>query len=397
MCVRRAACRALEVRGCSERVLVIAPSFAGRVPGSLFLALVTHSSELHVRAQAPPLSRASQAEDVTASGVAFVELETSRDTYLVGEVFRLRLRFGFESECLRTALVQLFPRPLDVPAQVFAPALELLEGAQFLDSGDPPAGPSSALTFALDERIARATRGADEERGGRTYAVFEYERAIVATRPGQLALPAPLVGFAHATRFAEDFVLGSTPLDRRDVLVRGREARLTILPLPEEGRPPEFTGAVGAFAIRAVAEPRELEAGQSLKLTAVIEGQGDLSRCEPPHLADLDGFHLQGNLVERGAERLAVTFDLAPRDASVRAVPAIRFAYFDTTPPAGYRTLESRPIPIVVHSATARVPAAGAPEPIADGAGSTRLLVRGLLLLVVLTSLLLWRRARRQH
>src|SRR5262245_29903059 len=152
----------------------------------------------------------ARAEDATDSGLAFVELDTSRDTYLIGEPFLLRLRFGFERECLRTGLVQLFPRPLDVSAQVFAPELEQLDGAQFLDTGEPPTG----FTFALGERITRATRVADEERAGRTYGVFEYERRIAATRPGELDLAAPRLGFAHATRFRQDFVLGSVPLDR---------------------------------------------------------------------------------------------------------------------------------------------------------------------------------------
>ena len=286
----------------------------------------------------------ARAGDVTDSGLAFTELDAARDTYLLGEPFALRLRFGFERETLRTGLVQLFQRPLDVPVQVFAPALEHLEGLRFLAQSTPEKGAS----FVLDEAVVRATPVADEERAGRTYAVFEYERQVVATRPGELVLAAPLLGFAHATRFRQDFVAGTVPLDRADVLVRGRDLCITILPLPEEGRPADFSGAIGRFAIGAEAEPRELDQGQSLKLSLSITGPGDLSRCDPPDLAGLDGFHLQGSLVERSATQLAAIYDLAPDDAGVRAVPPIRFAYFDTTPPAGYRTIETEPIALVV-------------------------------------------------
>jgi hypothetical protein len=290
--------------------------------------------------------------------------------------------------------VQLFPRPLDVPAQVFVPALELLDGARFLDTGDVAGDPPTGASFALGERITRATRAADEERAGRTYGVFEYERALAATRPGALVLSAPLLGFAYATSFGEDFVRGSVPLDRRDVLVRGRAARVTILPLPEEGRPPGFTGAVGRFAIRAAAEPRELEAGQSLKLTVVVEGEGDLSQCEPPDLAGLDGFHLQGSLVERGAARLTVMHDLVARDASVRAVPPVQFAFFDTTPPAGYRTIETEPIPIVVRAPAVRALPASTEDAGPDGTGIVRRLTPWIVLLILL-ALALWLRSRR--
>lgn len=333
----------------------------------------------------------ARATDVTDEGLAFVELGAARDTYLLGEPFALRLRFGFERELLRSGLVQLFQRPLDVPAQVFAPALELLEGVQSLDAGEPEVGAS----FALGESITRAAPLADEQRAGRTYAVFAYERRVAALRAGELELGAPLLGFAHATRFQDDFVLGAVPLDRRDVLVRGRAARITILPLPEEGRPAEFTGAIGRFTLRASAEPRELVQGASLKLSLALEGEGDLSRCEPPDLHDLAGFHLQGSLVERGAARLEAVYDLAPLDARVLEVPAIRFAYFDTTPPAGYRTIESQPIPIVVRapegsSPAAQEPASGADE---DGGGSSSLFTVG----VVLAGLALVWLARRRR
>jgi hypothetical protein len=331
-----------------------------------------------------------RSEDVTASGLAFVELGAARDTYLAGEAFRLRLRFGFERESL-PGLVQLFPRPLDLPAQVLAPGLEHLDGAHFLGAEEQEEGAS----FVLGERIARATRAADEERAGRVYAVFEYERALAATRPGELVLAAPLLGFAHATSFREDFVLGAVPLDRRHLSVHGRATSITILPLPEEGRPPEFTGAIGRFTLRASAEPRELVEGQSLKLTVVVEGEGDLSRSEPPHPDGLAGFHLQGTLVERGPERLTAIHDLVARSTTVRAIPPLRFAFFETTPPAGYRTLATEPIPIVV-----RPPAASEAQPSTTDTGPSgrgHFLVRWLPWAILLAALALAWRARRRR
>jgi hypothetical protein len=327
----------------------------------------------------PPLF--ARAQDVTDSGLAFTELATARDTVLLGEPFVVYLRFGFERETLRTGLVQLFPRPLDVPVQVFAPALEAMEGIRFL----APSTPESGASFVLNEDVARARPLGEEERAGRTYAVFELERSVAATQPGELVLAAPLLGFAHATRFREDFVSGSVPLDRADAVVRGRELRLTILPPPEEGRPADFSGAVGRFTIRAEAEPRELDQGQSLRLTLAITGQGDLSRCSPPDLAGLDGLHLQGSLVERSATQLEVVYDLAPQ-ASASAVPPIRFSFFDTTPPAGYRTIETDPIAIVVRprgTPSAARPAAE-PEAATDpGWWIAALIVVGLALAVL--------------
>lgn len=300
--------------------------------------------------------------EATGPGLAFVELGAARDTYLLGEPFALRLRFGFERELLRAGLVQLFQRPLDVPGQILAPALEHLDGALFLDAGEPEEGAS----FALGEKITRATPVGDVDRNGRTYAVFEYERRVAATRPGELWIPAPRLGFARATRFTQDFVLGSVPLDRRDELVQGAEVRITILPLPEVDRPAEFTGAIGRYTIHSSAEPRELVAGTSLALIVRVEAEGtlgDLSQCAAPDLEGLEGFHVRGSLLEREALRLTARYDLVPLDERVTSVPPIRFAFFDVTPPAGYRTIETQPIALVVHPGEASSPAGAGPPP----------------------------------
>jgi hypothetical protein len=340
------------------------------IPGAL---LAPGRQEAREDPPAPPRLALPQAfapaADATDSALGFVELGAARDTFLLGEPFVLHLRFGFERELLRAGLVQLFPRPLDVPAQVLAPALELLDGALFLDAGEPEVGAS----FALGEKITRAAPAPDVERNGRTYAVFEYERRVAATRTGELRLAAPQLGFARATRFAQDFVLGTVPLDRRDELLQGVESRITILPPPEAGRPADFTGAVGRYAIQASAEPRELVAGTSLALTVRIEAQGslgDLSQCPGPSLESLAGFHVRGSLLEREPLHLTARYDLVPLDARVTYVPSIRFAFFDVTPPAGYRTIETQPIALVVHPAEA--PSATPPPNSATPTASAR-------------------------
>jgi len=333
-------------------------------------------------------------EDVTRAGLAFVELDLERDTLLVGEPFTLRVRFGLEDEFERTHLVQLFQRELDVPVQLFAPWLEELEGATALAWPEPAEG----VRVALGERVVRAVPLPASARAGRTYRVFELARTFVPTRTGERDLAAPTLRFAQATRFQDDLVQGHVPLDRRDVFVRGAGARVVVRPLPEEGRPSDFSGAIGRFALRAGAEPRELEPGAELALTLVIEAVGelgDLSDVVAPKLDDLAGFHVRGSLVEREPRRMTVRYDLVPDGPEVRALPPVRFAYFDTTPPAGYRVLESEPIAIIVREGKA--PAARAPPP-SSAAPEPPTLVAWLPLPVFALLMLAWiviRRARR--
>jgi hypothetical protein len=322
----------------------------------------------------------------------FVETETPRTTYFVHEPFRLNLRVGLDRRFLETNLVQMFSRELDVPVQILAPWLDELEGT--VVRGDE-ARPGRRLSVALNDDVVEGRRGADRRQGSRPYTVLEIERTYVATRPGELVIAAPELRFAHATEFKEDFVHGRMALDRRDALVVGRPLTLEIRALPEEGRPPGFTGAVGRrFSVRAEAAPRTLEAGAILKLVLHIEGEGDLERFDPPRLDGLAGsFHVYGRIDDKGAARRTITYDVAPLHAAVTEVPAIAFAYFDPREPATYRTVRTAPIPLTVQGG-ATGPAE--PPPRKDASRSVLPEVLGAALLAAALALLLWRSARRR-
>ena len=95
---------------------------------------------------------------------------------------------------------------------------------------------------------------------------FELDVTLPTDVPGELLLEPARLRFAYATEFAEDLVQERRALDRNDVYVRAEELRLTVLPLPEAGRPPAYAGALGAFELGLEATPRELRVGDELQL-----------------------------------------------------------------------------------------------------------------------------------
>jgi hypothetical protein len=317
---------------------------------------------------------------------AFLETETPRTTYYVHEPLRLTLRIGFDRRFFETNVVQMFSRELDVPVQVHAPWLEALEGAI---PRNTLARDGRRLSVALNDDVVGAERGEDRLRNGTPYTVLEIVRTYLPTRPGELVLTAPRLRFVHATKFKEDFVHGRIALDRVDALVVGAPLKLRVLALPEEERPPEFTGAVGRrFSVRAEASPRTLEVGAIAKLVLHVEGEGNLELFDPPRLDGLTGrFHVYGLIDDRGATRRMITYDIAPLVASVTEVPAIPFTYFDPQEPAAYRTVATAPVPLAVTG--------GAPLPPAETRRSPAVLVVALLLVVAL-AVLLWLYARRR-
>ncbi|MGQ0613753.1 MAG: hypothetical protein ACT4PV_08460 [Planctomycetaceae bacterium] len=294
----------------------------------------------------------------SAAERVFVELEAAQASCFVEEPIRIVLRIGFDAETFRADAVQLFPRRLDLPVQIEARWNEAPPGTVMRARG---AGEGAALTLALDGEVAQAVERGERTVEGRRTTVVEIEKVLLATAPGELRLPAPRLRCALGTRFREDFLEGRVAVEWTDLVAEGRPLALTIHPLPEEGRPAGFGGAVGRFRVAAQATPLEMEAGASLQLVLRIEGHGNLERFDPPRLDALAGFHAYGLLDDRGAGARTITYDLAPLDATVRALPRIEFAYFDPEPPGAYKTAWTEAIPLAVRPRPGSEPTEPAP------------------------------------
>jgi hypothetical protein len=287
---------------------------------------------------------------------AFVEVVADRKRYVVNEPVEILLRVGFDSKFFEAQSVPLFRRPMDVPIQLQAGWLDDLPGTRDLPTATSL--DAERLSLALDDAIVEAVRAADVEREGRAFTVLEIARRYLPELPGELAIPAPALRFAYATEFREDLVQGRVPVDWHEAVVAGTAVTLVVEPLPAAGRPREFIDAVGHFTVSAQAAPLELELGQSLQLTLVVEGRGNLAVFEAPRLDALAGFSVFRRVEERGPGRRTLRYELSPRSADIAEIPAIPFAFYDPEPPAGYRTVRTEPITIAVRDGRAPPPPA---------------------------------------
>lgn len=283
-------------------------------------------------------------------GSAFVEIETAKGSFFVHEPLRLRIRFGFEKGFLDSNLVPLFAQSLDLPVQLDANGIRRLPGTIPVADRD-----SGSVVFALNEGRGAATRE-ERTRGGKEFAIFQWESLHLPERAGDLTIPAPRLRFAYATSFREDFALGRVALDRHEASVEGQARTLRILPLPEEGKPTEFAGAVGRFSASAALDRRSFGIGESFRCTLRIEGEGNLELFEAPSLVGLPGFHARGKIEKKDRSHREVVYDLIAVEP-VAAFPPIRFAFFDPAPaegaPPGYRVLQTESIPVEIRAGKA--------------------------------------------
>lgn len=298
---------------------------------------------------------------MTGSGVAFLEIRAPRASFHAGEPIHVTLRFGFDEAFFTTNLVPLFRVPLEIPVQVAAPWIDDLPGATV--RATPSDAAPGAARFSLNETVAAARRVDDANVGGARQRVFELERTYFARGAGDLELPAARLRFAYGTRFGEHLLGDAAALDRAEGFVESAPRTLAILPLPEEGRPQSFTGAVGRFTLRTEVLPREIDEGGSVRLLLHVEGDGNFEAFDAPRLASTESWRVLGTLEAESAEGRTLEYDLAPSSARATRVPQIAFAYFDTTPPASYRTLESEASSVVVRARQAAPEGGGAPAP----------------------------------
>jgi hypothetical protein len=300
---------------------------------------------------------------------AFVEVAASKRNPYLGESFELRLRFGFDADLLENHLAPLFARELELPVQVEWGAERGVDGLSFRKEVDAGA---ELLRFALDDGVATARAAGDTTRAGRTFKTFEWVRRATAARAGALAVPEARLRFAITSRFDDDLVRGRVAVDREVVVVPSAPLALEVRALPEAGRPAEFTGAVGRRTIAASAEPVALVAGESVRLTLTLAGEGDPESFAPPDLSRLSGFVVRGVLDEPSSAARRLVYDLAPVDSTVQEIPALAFAWFSPDDPVGYVTVRTEPIALAVAPRTSsETPRARAPADEVRGEGAS--------------------------
>jgi hypothetical protein len=120
-------------------------------------------------------------------------------------------------------------------------------------------------------------------------------------------------------------------------LARSEAVEIEVRPLPTQGQPANFGGAVGRFALEATAAPPAVKLGDPVTYKIKITGQGNVETVQPPDLGALKGFGVYEPKVEDeeaivgGQVSFTRIFEyiLIPEEGGSLNIPAVGFAYFD--------------------------------------------------------------------
>ncbi|MCK0179448.1 BatD family protein [Flavobacteriaceae bacterium S0862] len=157
------------------------------------------------------------------------------------------------------------------------------------------------------------------------------------------------------------------PTNRRDIFgsrlvkmvnrtVAAGSRTINVKPLPEAGKPLDFSGAVGSFDFEVSTNKSELKATEALQATVKVSGKGNLKLFELPKLTlpsslevyepehsekvstNLSG--MQGQIIDN--------YTIVPSFQGKYPVPSVSFSYFDLKTKS-YKTITSKEIVINVN------------------------------------------------
>ncbi|MCH8327275.1 MAG: protein BatD [Candidatus Marinimicrobia bacterium] len=177
--------------------------------------------------------------------------------------------------------------------------------------------------------------------GKRYYFAVVRRAAIFATHSGELEVDPLVLRVSVQTQnrrrdpfFSEFSFFGRRSVENRTVSSAART--VTVLPLPSEGRPAAFAGAVGDFTIDGHMSAENLRQNEAVTLTLKISGEGNIKTLEPPHIDFPDGMEVfppkstveaaLGNVM--GGTR-TIEHVIIPRQAGRLVIPAIQLPFFN--------------------------------------------------------------------
>lgn len=275
-------------------------------------------------------------KDMRGERLGYFEIVDPPTRIYEGQPFTIDLRMGWDLEL-----------PIS-RANLFLPWWGQLPGTLKLSQGPRnPAGNWLELTVNRRTKV-QVQELAPITRAGREFAVLRLRRRYLASRPGTLELPASTFEFAQ--RGGQRDIFGNSNLERYYVDLPG--IRIDVRPVPEAGRPLEWTGAVGALEASRRIDRRDVDVGDSIKLTVSWTGDGNLEFFDPPEPARLDafaGFRVLGTEDEYRGEERRVTYDLVPVSPELTEIPPLPLWTFDPVLEA-YRKIETEPVPIRVRA-----------------------------------------------
>ncbi|HEY4149043.1 MAG TPA: BatD family protein [Chitinophagaceae bacterium] len=324
-----------------------------------------------------------------------VKLDVSKTSCYLGEPFiatyKLCSRLKSESRITKRPSLDGFSVYDMVQPEIYAPTIEKINGKEF------------------NVHIIRKVQLYPLQDGSFTLDPTELDNTVHFIRVNSSD-----AGKSSMQQLQNDYmndVAVGEPEEQRVVLA-SKPATITVKPLPAEGKPLFFDGAVGKFIITASLDSTSVGANEIARLKVKVTGQGNLPVINAPQVSWPQGIDLYDPSVKEDDDKTICPisgskefdYSFSVKQPGRLTIPPVQFAYFDPKA-AAYKIVHTDslvldvtksnnpPRPAAVSDSTASAAAAGNEE----GSGHSKLLIylpMGFLMLIAV--LLAWRKRQQQ-
>ncbi len=285
-----------------------------------------------------------------------IEVEVGGKKYVTEPI-----KITVQKEALQEDLKdKLFGRVVFGVKEVFVGQVLPIQVEVFVRDGVPVAdiglplcqGEGLRYQFLADRKLSQTVID------GVRFRVVLTDGAVSFSRPdkaslGSCALRTTLQFRSQARSLIEEVTGGH--IENREVSVPVEAIPVEVLPLPEQGKPADFTGAVGQWNLEVTAKPTELAVGDPITLTVKISGNGNIDTVSTPQLTGLENFKTYDPTSKTTKNELSTTGErvfqqvLVPKSTEAKQLPEVRLAYFDPVAKS-YKTAVQGPTKLVVKS-----------------------------------------------
>jgi hypothetical protein len=207
--------------------------------------------------------------------------------------------------------------------------------------GQPDKAPDLNGFWSQDiiNKNQKAANWTSETYKGLRYSVVVIKQtAIFPQHPGDLTID-PLAMTFIVRKRNEKRVFNNAFGNYEDVKYQTKSAPVTIhaMPLPTEGKPADFSGAVGNYSVYTDVDKKELKANETINYTFEVRGSGNLNLINPPRItppADFEKYDPKttdrittDSTGESGSRQF--NYLLIPRHQGDYTLDLARFSYFD--------------------------------------------------------------------
>ncbi len=192
-----------------------------------------------------------------------------------------------------------------------------------------------------------------------SFTTLTFRQVLIPKSEGTITIPKSLVSGQVATgrRVRSRSFLGGLTQEVETMVVATEELTLTVKPLPEDDKPANFSGLVGAYSLATTASPTTVNVGDPITLNIVISGSDYIEHVDLPPLQQQQELaanfripqEMAPGIVQGVSKRFTQT--VRAQHATVTEIPPLQLSYFNTET-GSYDTLSSNPIPLTVRETT---------------------------------------------